>query len=218
MGLKAVIGQCPNCIKPWTLCANQDKYQMTKKLLDEIFSNSKTTKSFIALYNRDIRIDDFCVGYVIDFDDTFVVIQHVTKYGVMDGIHIKQTATLDKIETESDYLKTCQILFKDNELLPKQTTEKVKFSFSDNWQYHFLNDNSSIGELIAFDLSGEDFFNFGFLVDFDEDNFIIHLVGQSGQSQGTNIYHVIDISSFGIDTLECRKRKYLYNFRRKTGS
>ena len=191
---------------------------MTKKLFDEIFSNSKKTKSLIGLYERDITIDDFCVGYVIDFDDTFVVLQHVTKYGVKDGIHVKQFATLNKIETESDYLRTCQILFENNELLPKQTTEKVKFSFSDNWQYHFLNDNSCIGELIAFDLRGEDFFNFGFLVDFDEDNFIIHLVGQSGESQGTNIYHLMDISSFGLDTLQCRKRKYLYSFRTKTGS
>ena len=208
----------PHLHKALSLAAIQNQYHMTKKLLDEIFSNSKITKCLIGLYDRNIRIDDFCVGYVIDFDNTFVVIQHVTKYGVRDGIHIKQTATLDKIETGSDYLKTCQILFENNELLPKQTTEKVQFSFSDNWQYHFLNDNSSIGELIAFDLIGEDFFNCGFLVDFDEDNFIIHLVGQSGQSQGTSIYHVIDISSFGIDTLECRKRKYLYNYRTKTGS
>jgi hypothetical protein len=191
---------------------------MTKKLLDEIFSNSKKTKSLIGLYNREIAIDDFCVGYVIDFDDTVVVIQHVTKYGVKDGIHVKQIATLDKIETQSDYLKTCQILFEDNQLLPKQTTEKVMFSFSDAWQYHFLNDNSCIGEFIAFDLRGEDFFNFGFLIDFDEESFIVHLVGQSGESQGTNVYHLIDISSFGLDTLQCRKRRFLYNLMTKTGS
>ena len=191
---------------------------MTKKLLKEIFFNSKKTKSLIGLYDRDITIDDFCVGYVIDFDDTFVVIQHVTKYGVKDGIHVKQFATLSNIETQSDYLKTCQILFEDNELLPKQTTEKVKFSFTDSWQYHFLNDNSCIGELIAFNLSGEDLFSFGFLVDFDEDNFIIHLVGQSGENQGTNIYHLMDIASFGLDTLESRKRKYLYSIRTKTSS
>jgi hypothetical protein len=191
---------------------------MTKKLLNEIFSNSKTTKSLIGLYNRDITIDDFCVGYVIDFDDTFVVLQHVTKYGEKDGIHVKQIATLDKIETQNDYLKGCQIFFETPELLPRQKNEKVKFSFSDSWQYHFLNDNSCIGELIAFDLRGEDFFNFGFLIDFDEDTFIIHLVGQSGESQGTNVYHLIDISSFGLDTLQCRKRGYLYNLKIKTSS
>ena len=188
---------------------------MTKKILDEIFSTSKKTKSLIGLYNRDITIDDFCVGYIIDFDDLIVVIQHVTKYGVKDGIHVKQIANLDKLETQSDYLKTCQILFENNDLLPKQTTETVSFSFSDNWQYHFLNDNSCIGEFIAFDLRGEDFFNFGFLIDFDEDSFIIHLVGQSGESQETSVYHLIDIASFGLDTLQCRKRKYLFSLKQK---
>ena len=191
---------------------------MNKKLLDQIFSNSKATKTLIGLYNRHITIDDFCVGYVIDFDDTFVVLQHVTKYGERDGIHVKQIATLDKIETQNDYLKGCQIFFETPELLPKQTNDKVKFSFSDSWQYHFLNDNSCIGELIAFDLRGEDFFNFGFLIDFDENTFIIHLVGQSGESQGINVYHLSDIASFGLDTLQCRKRRYLYNLKTKTSS
>ena len=191
---------------------------MTKKILDQIFSNSKRTRSLIGLYKRDITIDDFCVGYVIDFDDTFVVLQHVTKYGEKDGIHIKQIATLDKIETQNDYLNGCQTLLENRELFPTQTSQKVKFSFSDAWQYHFLNDNSCIGELIAFDLSGDDFFNFGFLIDFDQDNFSVHLVGQAGESQGTNVYHLIDIASFGLDTLQCRKRRYLYNLRSKTSS
>jgi len=191
---------------------------MTKKLLDEIFSNSKSAKSLIGLYNRDIKIDDFCVGYVIDFDDTFVVLQHVTKYGEKDGIHVKQIATFDKVEIQNDYLKGCQIFFENQNLLPKQTNEKVKFSFSDSWQYHFLNDNSCIGELIAFDLRGEDLFNFGFLIDFDEEHFVIYLVGQAGESQGTNVYHLIDIASFGLDTLQCRKRRYLYNLKTKTSS
>lgn len=191
---------------------------MTKKLLDEILSISKRTRSLIGLYDRHVTIDDFCVGYVIDFNDTFVVLQHVKKYGQKDGIHVKQITTLDKIETESDYLKACQLFLEDPELLPKQSSEKVKFSVSDDWQYHFLNDNSCIGELIAFDLRGEDFFNFGFVIDFDQDTFIIHLVGQSGESQGTSVYHLIDVASFGLDTLECRKRRHLHNLKTKTSS
>lgn len=188
---------------------------MTKKVLDQIFSDSKKNKSLIGLYNSGITIDDFCVGYVIDFDDTFVVLQHVTKYGEKDGIHVKQIASLGKIETQNDYLAACQMFFENPELLPRQTNEKLNFSFSDSWQYHFLNENSCIGELIAFDLRGEDYFNFGFLVDFDEDSFVVHLVGQSGESQGTSVYHLSDIASFGIDTLQCRKRSYLYNLKTK---
>ena len=191
---------------------------MTKNVLSEIFSNSKNTKSLIGLHGRNIGIDDFCVGYVIDFDDLFVVVQHVTKYGIKDGIHVKQISALEKIETEGDYLKTCQIFLENPQLLSKQIVEKAIFSFSDSWQYHFLNENSCIGELIAFQLNVDDYFNFGFLIDFDEDNFIIHLVGQSGESQGTNVYHLLDLASFGLDTLECRKRRYMYKRRQQASS
>lgn len=190
----------------------------TTKILQEIFFNSKKTKKLLGFHDRHIGIDDFCIGYVLDFDDSIVVIQHVKKYGENDGIHIKQISTLEKIETEDEYLTTCQMFFENPKLLPKQTIEGVKFSFSDTWQYHFLNDNSCIGELIAFDLNGEDYFNLGYLIDFDEDNFIIHLVGQSGENQGTNVYHLSDINSFGLDTLECRKRKCMYELRNKKAS
>ena len=191
---------------------------MTQKVINEILSDSKDRQQLIGLHDSNIGIDDFCVGYVIDFDDTFVVVQHITKYGVKDGIHIKQLSALERIETEGEYLKSCQILFKSPDLLPKQTIKNAAFSFSDSWQYHFFNENSSIGELIAFELSGEDFFNFGFLIDFDEDHFIINLIGQSGEGQGTNIYHLNDIASFGLDTLECRKRKYLYKLKQEASS
>ncbi len=187
---------------------------MTKKILSEILSASKETKSLIGLYDRNTQVDDFWVGYVIDFDDAIVVIQHITSYGVKDGIHVKEIAAFERIETESEYLKCCQLLFENHELLPRQITEKVRFSFSDSWQYHFLNDNSCIGELIAFDLQGEDFFNYGFLVDFDEESMVIHLVSQSGESQGTNVYYLNDVSSFQLDTLACRKRKAMYSHRK----
>ena len=185
---------------------------MSKTITKEIFLKSKSEKSLIGIYTRDIGIDDFCVGYVIDFDDMFIVIQHISKYGQRDGIHIKQILTLEKIEVETDYLLSCQILFDNQKLLPDQTIEKVLFSNTDSWQYHFFNDNSCIGELIAFNLKGEDYFNFGFLIDFDQDNFSINMIGQAGENQGINVFHLTDISSFGLDTLNCRKREYLYNF------
>ena len=191
---------------------------MTNEILNNALSNSKETKTLIALHSSGIQIDDFCVGYVLDFDETFIVIQHVTKFGFEDGIHVYQIARLEKIETDTLYLKSCQLFFANKKLLPSQTIKKTKFPFSDSWQYDLLNDNSYIGELIAFQIGGSDFFNLGFLIDFDATNIIIHLIGQSGESQGTNIYHLVDVVSFGIDTLECRKRKCLYELSRLKAS
>lgn len=191
---------------------------MSNQVLSSILIDSKKTKKIIGFFEKEIGIDDFCVGYVLDFNDNLVVIQHITKYGTKDGIHIKQISSLLRIETDSDYLKACQTLFEKPELLPKQTHKNCKFPSSDSWQYHFLNVNSCIGELIAFELSGEDYFNFGFLIDFDENNFSVHLVGQSGESQGTNVYPLIDLASLGLDTLQCRKRRLMYDLRKKASS
>lgn len=169
----------------------------------------------IGLYNREVVTDDFCVGYVLDFDENFVIMQQVTEYGEKDGILIKQIETLNKIETRNDYLNGCQTLLKNPHPLPAQTSANVKISPSEVWQYHFLNENSILGEMMSFDLIGDEFYNFGFLVDFDEENIIILLVGQGGESLGRNVYQLSDIASFGIDTLQCRKRRYLYNLKKK---
>lgn len=191
---------------------------MTMRILKEIFQKSKKTKKLIGIYARNIQYDDFCVGYVIDFNENYLVIQHVTKYGIKDGIHIKEILTIEKVETESEYIRTCQLLFDNPELLPKQIINRVKLSTNDSWQYHFFTDNSCIGELIAFGFKGDDLFNFGFLIDFDEDNFIVHLIGQAGESQETNTYHLLDINSIALDTLTCRKRKCLFQLRKNSSN
>jgi len=188
------------------------------RILKEIFQKSKKTKKLIGIYTRNIQYDDFCVGYVINFNENYLVIQHVTKYGIKDGIHIKEILTIEKVETESEYIRTCQLLFDNPELLPNQIINRVKLSSNDSWQYNFFTDNSCIGELIAFGFKGDDLFNFGFLIDFDEDNFIVHLIGQAGESQETNTYHIIDINSLALDTLTCRKRKCLFQLRKNASN
>ncbi len=190
---------------------------MTNEIVSKILFHSKKTKTLIGLH-RIGNQDDFTVGFVVDYNDSFLIIQHVTKYGIEDGLHIERLDKLEKIETDEDYIKSCQMLLKNPNLLPKQTIKKTKFNFSESWQFDFLNNNSYKGELIAFEVEGENVFNYGFLVDFDEFNILLHLVNEAGMSQGTTVYQIDDIISFGVDTLQCRKRKALYNLKKKASS
>jgi hypothetical protein len=73
-------------------------------------SNNIILNQLTDLYTSGIQIDDFCVGYVIDYDESFIVYQHVTKFGQEDGIHIVQIANLEKIETDTSYINSCQTL------------------------------------------------------------------------------------------------------------
>ena len=190
---------------------------MKNTVLSNLLFESRQSKSLLELHKRNNGLDDFCVGYILDYDDTFIIFQHVTKYGIEDGVHVEQISDLDRIEAHGAYLKACQALLATPEILPAQTTKQIAIPLNESWQFNLLNSGSYIGDLIAFELGGEGLFNFGFLIDLDEDHIVVHLVSEAGESQGTNLYRIIDISSFGFDTLQCRKRRAMYNLR-LTGS
>lgn len=185
------------------------KVQMNNRIVNDILSDSKLRKTLIGFYESG-NDDNFQVGYVLDFNEESILYQHLNKFGVKDGIHTIMISNLEKIEKDTYYIRGIQLLLENNDLISKQNTNKAKLSPSENWQYDFLNENSLIGELITFQLGGSEFYNFGFLIDFDLENIMVSLISESGENQGKSVYHLIDIVAFGIDSLQCRKRKHLY--------
>lgn len=190
---------------------------MNNKIVNNILSDSKLRKTLIGFYECGIE-NNFQVGYVIDFNEEFILYQHLNKFGVKDGIHTVKLSNLERIEKDTSYIRGIHILFEKNDLITKQTTNRAKLSLSATWQYDFLNENSLVGELIAFQLDGSEFYNFGFLIDFDLENIIVSLISESGENQGISVYHLVDIEAFGIDSLQCRKRKHLYFSNNKTNN
>ncbi len=53
----------------------------------KILQHSKENQSIIAVYN-DPEGDNFWAGYILDFNDEFFTMQHISKYGKKDGILI----------------------------------------------------------------------------------------------------------------------------------
>jgi len=98
---------------------------MTEKVLNEIFSDSKNTKSLIGLHIRNIGIDDFCVGYVIDFDELFVVVNTCQNMELKTEFILNKFRHLKKL-TEGDYLKTCHIFLENLKLLTKNNFVYLK--------------------------------------------------------------------------------------------
>lgn len=182
--------------------------------MNDILSNSKLRKTLIGFHESGID-NNFQVGFVLDFNEEFILFQSVNRFGVKDGIHTVKTSNLEKIEIDTFYIRGIQVLFENHNLISNQITNKATISFSESWQYDFLNENSLIGELIAFQMGGAEFYDFGFLIDFDEEYLSVNLIGDSGENQGMSVYHLIDIDAFGLDSLECRKRKQLYFYNKK---
>ena len=81
---------------------------MSESILFEILKKSKENKEIIGIwkYNDD---DGFWAGYVNDYNEELVTIQHFTKYGKSDGIIIERIENIKSVLNAVKYLKNCEI-------------------------------------------------------------------------------------------------------------
>ena len=70
----------------------------------DIILKSKETKTLIGFnfYGSD---NGFYCGYVLEFNDEFVIIQHFSKFGINDGILVHKLSDIKYFETETDYVQ-----------------------------------------------------------------------------------------------------------------
>lgn len=182
---------------------------MKNKLLFKALAYSKKNKSVIGVrkYGDD---SEFYVGYIIDFSDELIFLQHLTKYGVEDGIIVLRTEDIESFETEDDYVKAIQYLFDHPEKLPKQSVKALKAGKYDGWQYHFLKAVFSSNSIITIEINKGELETNGFILDFDEAFLKLQPISNTGASEGENFYKLEDITSISINKLESRKREALF--------
>ncbi|MBC7748727.1 MAG: hypothetical protein H7Z76_09170 [Methylotenera sp.] len=187
---------------------------MKNKILDKILSHSKKTKSIIGVrkYNDG---DDLLVGYIIDYTDTLIVLQHITKYGVEDGLIVEKIENIETFESDDDYVKSYQFLFENESKILKQTVKSIKLPNGDNWQYELLKMKFDNGKLVTVELNNDDLVTHGYIVDFDENNLQFKPIDKLGNNEGITIYKLSDISGLAIDRLESRKRQTFYDWKKK---
>lgn len=186
---------------------------MSKSILVDILQKSKENKEIISIwkYNDD---DGFWAGYVKDFNDELVVIQHYTKYGKSDGIIIEKIEEIKSIDFDDDYAKTLKYVIENSSLIDKEDEFKIKLSDNENWQEEILKQVEGQKEIIvSIEINGSDSYS-GFIVFVSESDFIINCVGKFGEDEGKVIYKIEDVTSVRVNDLEGRKRKLLYNWRK----
>ncbi len=187
---------------------------MTNRILDKLLSHSKKTKTVIGVrkYNDG---DDFYVGYIVDFNDTLIVLQHISKFGLEDGLLVEKIENIESFETEDDYVKSYQLLFKNANKIGRQTVKNIKLSKDENWQYELLKSKFDKGKIVTIELNNDDSLTHGFILDFDERHFHFKPISNLGVDEGENVYKLSDITSLTVDKIESRKRAALYEMRKK---
>ena len=186
---------------------------MSESILFDILQKSKENKQIISIwkYSDD---EGFWAGYIKDFNDELVVIQHYTKYGKSDGIIIEKIEEIQSIDFDDDYAKTLKYIIENSSLIDKEDEFEIKLSDNENWQEEVLKQVEGKKEIIvSVEINGSDSYS-GFIVIVSESDFIINCVGKFGEDEGKVIYKIEDVTSVRVNNIEDRKRRLLYNWRK----
>ncbi len=175
----------------------------------DIILKSKETKILIGFnfYGSD---NGFYCGYVLEFNDEFVIIQHFSKFGISDGILVHKLSDIQYFETETKYLNGIKQLIDSKDDVQKQSfllkrNKETLDSFTNLFE-SFIGDKRY---LIKFELNDDEIY-FGFIEWCDENSFSIINIDNDGEIIGKAIFKFEDLKLYWVDDLECRKRQILH--------
>lgn len=181
-------------------------------LLLEQLEKSKATKELLSFkkYEED---DAFWCGYVVDYSDTHVAIQHFTRYGKKDGVILHPLDDFQRIDYHDDYCKAMQCVIDYSDQLYRSQDFDIHFGFSEHIYLNILKQfegNSDV--IVAVGIAdGEE--SCGYVLSVSEEDFALHCVGKMGEDLGVSIFRTDDVTSIHVDDVDSRKRNMLFKWR-----
>jgi len=186
---------------------------MNGSILFDILKKSKENKEIIGIWKYNDS-EGFWSGYVRDYNEELVTIQHFTKYGKADGVIIERIENIKCIDFDDDYAEAMQCLIDYSAELDKETKIEVTLNDNEDWQLGILKQVKGRKDIIArLEINGSDYFS-GFITKISETDLILHCLGKMGEDEGAVIYRLEDITSVRINDIDNRKRVMLYNWRK----
>ena len=183
------------------------------EIITKILEKSKLNKELLGLWKYNDE-DSFWCGYIIDYNETLIKIQHYTKYGKPDGIIIAQLANIKSVDFDDDYAKAMQVVIDYADEIEKEANFDITLSENDNWDFEIIKKlEGNFDILSSIEISNSDYFS-GFITEVTETDFIIRCVGKMGEDEGSVIYKIEDITGFKINDIDNRKRCLLYKWRK----
>jgi hypothetical protein len=185
---------------------------MNGSLLFEVLEKSKKYKEIIGIwkYNDD---DGFWAGYVKEYTEELVTIQHFTKYGKSDGIIVERIDNIQSIDFDDDYAKAMQCLVDYSTVLDKDENFKLELNDNQDWQIEILKQLEGTDQIVRLEINGSDYFS-GFITKLSASDLVLYCVGKMGENEGTVIYRIEDVTAVRVNDIENRKRAMLYKWRK----
>ena len=184
-------------------------------LLIQQLEKSKQNKELLSftVYGDDTK---FWCGYVVEYSEDFVAIQHFTKYGKKDGIIVHPIERFERIDFYDDYVKAMECIIDYSDQIYKPHTMNLDFSQNENFYSSILEQLIGNKDVIAsFEISNDDYYS-GYIIEVSDIDFVINSVGKGGEDLGMSLFKIEDISSVQLDDVDNRRRNILFKWRKAT--
>lgn len=184
-------------------------------IFNQILERSKLNKELIGIWKyRDN--EKFWCGFVLDYNETLVKIQHFTNYGKLDGQIVAQISAIQNVDFNDDYARAMQVVIDYSQELEKEQKINISLPENENWDYEIIKQlEGNLDILTSIEINNSEYFS-GFIMEVSESDFVLHCVGKLGQDEGLVIYKIEDITGFRINDIDNRKRAMLYKWRKAT--
>lgn len=182
-------------------------------ILNQLLERSKLNKELLGLwkYNDD---EAFWCGYVIDYNETLINIQHFTNYGKPDGKIITQIGNIQSVDFDDEYAKAMQIVIDYSKEIEKEENFDFVLPQNENWDFEIIKSlEGNFNIVSSIEISNSDYYS-GFIVEVSESDFVLRCVGKMGEDEGLVLYKIEDVTGFRINDIDNRKRCLLYKWRK----
>lgn len=182
-------------------------------LILEILEKSKNTKELLSFvkYRDD---DSLWCGYVIDYSDEFVIIQHFTKFGKNDGVIVHPIDSFQRITFNDDYSTVMQCVIDYSDEIYRPIKIDLQIDKTDNLYLKILRTYLGSENNVVSVQINNDQFTTGYVTAVADDDFSMLRIGVDGEDMGIAILKTEDITSIQIDDVDNRKRNLLYKWRK----
>lgn len=171
-----------------------------KDLLNVLLEESQKKQLLLSIYDNRNDIDKLYVGYIVNLYDDSILIYSYNENGEGDGYLLIRLVDIYKIEKESDYLNSLNILVEQN----TSTTRSQKNKFKDGVEEGLMEVASICHEqriLVTIKLIYEDFL-MGYIAEKDDEYLLIEKYSKNGSRDGYNLIWFRDIQNIHFEGKE----------------
>lgn len=181
-------------------------------LLDQL-EKSKTAKELLCFVKYGEE-DTFWCGYVVDYSEKHVAIQHFTRYGKKDGVILHALDGFQRVDYNDDYCKAMQCVIDYSDQLYQSQEFEVHFGFSEHFYLNILQQFAGNRDVVISVEISDNEESAGYIVAVNEHDFAMHCVGKMGEDLGISIFKTEDVTHVHVDDVDNRKRNMLFKWRK----